>query len=428
MNTRIICVALSFVFLTGCGTKSEIKNHEPEQATSSAAVMAITTPAPVTEQFAVFIEKPDYKLSVYEPTSGCYLGAYILANSGINFEISEFEALTAKQHAMYSYYSSVSSNFPITWLLSCISLSKTPNIVLKPKSENLSDTDAELIKTAKELGEFYVPMFVQFAPIDKKYDAEKYIEYYRRARDIFREYASNTAFVFTVDAEDVNDCRKFYPGDEYVDWVGINMYDRLENGEYSKNFFSALDYFYFSFQRSKPIMLTEVAVSHLSNADYVYKNSEASKELERVFKKLENYPRVKALTYMDVNAINMQSTKAVRDNFMVTEEVETLAAYQKATKPSRFLSQVEISQTGDLSPELFKSPFAALKIGDEFFISRKTVEFDMNIQGAVSYLELRTIAGQDFFGTDKMEELGLGQLTIDETNKIITLRDINNSR
>lgn len=61
--------------------------------------------------------------------------------------------------------------------------------------------------------------------------AELYVAAYRRVKDVFdRAGASNAVWVFSVNWEDVpggpaNDFRKYYPGDAYVDIIGIDGYN-----------------------------------------------------------------------------------------------------------------------------------------------------------------------------------------------------------
>jgi hypothetical protein len=65
--------------------------------------------------------------------------------------------------------------------------------------------------------------------------AERYRDAYRHVVEIFRdESAGNVAFVFHIDAvrpdSGWNGIEAYYPGDAYVDWLGISVYGTLDPG------------------------------------------------------------------------------------------------------------------------------------------------------------------------------------------------------
>ena len=54
-------------------------------------------------------------LAKYEPSSGCYLGAYIESDSIAPGNIYAFETATQKEHACYMMYAGWYSGFPTAW-------------------------------------------------------------------------------------------------------------------------------------------------------------------------------------------------------------------------------------------------------------------------------------------------------------------------
>ncbi len=71
-----------------------------------------------------------------------------------------------------------------------------------------------------------------------QYDGpEKFKKVYRRIIDICREEgANNITWFFHVNGEndpstDWNRMKNYYPGDEYIDWIGISIYGQLEFSE-----------------------------------------------------------------------------------------------------------------------------------------------------------------------------------------------------
>lgn len=93
--------------------------------------------------------------------------------------------------------------------------------------------DKALINWAKAAKAFGSPLLVDFGyepnadyfPWSKE-GPSKYITAYRHVVDIFRQQnASNVYFVYHPDmGTNVNDMKKWYPGDKYVDWILASAY------------------------------------------------------------------------------------------------------------------------------------------------------------------------------------------------------------
>jgi hypothetical protein len=83
--------------------------------------------------------------------------------------------------------------------------------------------------------------------------------------------------------------QKYYPGDDYVDWVGVSFY--------SGNPMSNLKQIYATYAAKKPIFVTEWATSPQKNQFYQGFPGEA-KWVGDFFTALEkSYPRVKAISW-----------------------------------------------------------------------------------------------------------------------------------
>jgi hypothetical protein len=122
--------------------------------------------------------------------------------------------------------------------------------------------------------------------------AADFVAMWQRIVDIFRKRgANNAAFVWSPNVPDVGPVpySKYYPGDAYVDWVGVSFY--------SGNPISNLDPIYRTYAARKPIFITEWATSPEQNKHYPGFPGEA-KWVAEVFKALdERYPRVKAISW-----------------------------------------------------------------------------------------------------------------------------------
>ena len=118
------------------------------------------------------------------------------------------------------------------------------------------------------------------------------------------EPATNVAFVFNpVDAPGIPDVSgnrwlDYYPGDEYVDWVGQTTYNTTWNATMEQRF-KWLSAFYeeFSVKRGKPYMLGEWGLEPKANAGF----GDNPGYINDMLRWAEAHPKVKALVYFSVN-------------------------------------------------------------------------------------------------------------------------------
>ncbi len=116
--------------------------------------------------------------------------------------------------------------------------------------------------------------------------------------------ASNVAFVYNpVDAPGIPDVAgnrwlDYYPGDEYVDWVGQTTYNATWNATMEQRF-KWLSAFYeeFSVKRGKPYMLGEWGLEPKANSGF----GDNPAYIGDVLDWAKARPKVKALVYFSVN-------------------------------------------------------------------------------------------------------------------------------
>jgi len=126
--------------------------------------------------------------------------------------------------------------------------------------------------------------------------ADDYIASWRHIVNIFRRRgAGNAAFVWSPNVPDVGPVsfRRYYPGDDYVDWVGISFY--------SGNPIDNIDTVYGAYAERKPIFVTEWATSTTQNKFHLAMRSEAQ-WVGDFFRALDTrYPRIKAISWFQWN-------------------------------------------------------------------------------------------------------------------------------
>lgn len=384
MKFNKICVFLCVIFLAGCGRLTGLNVvEEPELLPVNQTAQ---TPIPSDDGgqydkvYDLKIRTTDLKLSKYEPVTGCYAGAYILSDKIIGGNISNFEKQVGKEHAIYSYNMVAGAEFPEKWFLECVAEMKTPSITINPLNLYNPYNLELLTKTAKEVGAFNLPVFIQLYPYSKGmgYAADDYVKFYKQAKAVFKELAPNAALVWSVYFEDVYDCGAYYPGDDCVDWVGISIFlDVTGDGQYA-DAINYINYFYYNYQKLKPIMVSELAVSHFTTQSNAYYISQAADEINKLYGAIrKSYPRIKAVMYIDLNLVEPAKGKNLND-YSITNDDTLKHTYSAAVSGALFLSDLDPVQDA-YAKITIKSPFPAYYKGGEYYIAHKTLEHDLNL-------------------------------------------------
>lgn len=169
--------------------------------------------------------------------------------------------------------------------------------------------DAYFVEAAGAVRDFGGPIFISidhemngtWYPYSQAYPnsgvtATDYVNAWRRIVSIFRtQGANNAAFVWSPNVPDVGpqSYRDYYPGDEYVDWIGVSFY--------SGNRMEALQPIYSAYSATKPFFITEWATAP-EKSQYYQGYPGDSAWVGQVFNALvSRYPRVKAISWFNWN-------------------------------------------------------------------------------------------------------------------------------
>lgn len=206
-------------------------------------------------------------------------------------------------------------------------------------------------------------------------DSSVFIQAFQKIARQARQY-SNIKMVFSPD--NVNNrnvtFEQFYPGDEYVDWIGVSTYHNTNYNSYIGNtpgyFFDAVGYdsdaYYgmgiydsnplailrplvrFAQEHNKPMMISECGFSYREKFSGVDKTVFATDQLNKFYSYVNMiYPQVKAVFYFDVDLSWDTQTYALSGSSTVTSAYRSaianngayLAPGQAETKTWKPLSQ-----------------------------------------------------------------------------------------
>ncbi len=188
-----------------------------------------------------------------------------------------------------------------------------------------SNSDAHIIETLKYINSFESPtmlrIFAEMNVWQDLADPQTFKEAYIKVANLARTYAPKTALVFSPNVisnwnVDIDD---YYPGDEFVDWVGVSLYTALYsnpdnpvaledfnesyyfNGIYSNPIVQLKDIVE-RYGSKKPIIITEGAGGHKIKNSNLDLTPFAKKYINQLYSYIGMvYPEVKASIYFDVD-------------------------------------------------------------------------------------------------------------------------------
>ncbi len=305
--------------------------------------------------YSLVYEKEDYEYEKMEQEDGTLLGAYVLQDDYIGQSMETFNEVTEKQHASFFKYVGYGKPFPTEWVEEVKAAGGVPHIAFEPNDglEVVND-DEYLREWARAANASDTPIFIRWASemngtwTQYSGKSDLYIEKWRLVYDVFQEEAPNCSFVWTVFTFPESTIEEFYPGDDYVDWVGVNIYNVVyHNNDINQDAFhedplELLDYVYNTYSYKKPIQISEFGATHYSATDEQTYSAWAAEKITRFYSNLETYyPRVKSVFYFDVNNLNTYNADRRVNDYSITDDEVVLDAYKEVVSDDWFLSSYE---------------------------------------------------------------------------------------
>ena len=289
----------------------------------------------------------------FEPERGCLLGAYVEGDRKIGASIEKFEALAGKKHASYFRYAGYGKPFPAKWVNKVKAAGAIPNIALEPNQGLAEVKDDDYLRGwAREAKQAGCPIFLRFASeMNGKWtayhkDPRLYVEKFRLVYRVMKQEAPNVALVWTVFGTPASNIVRYYPGDDYVDWVGTNIYSvhhhnaNLEFPGWQEDPRDFLRPVYRRYAPRKPIQVSEYGASHTCGACEQKVSDFAQEKMRLMYDGLRRqFPRVRLIYYFDLDARFMSNS---RNDYSLTDDPGLLAAYRRLIADPYFLSRLEL--------------------------------------------------------------------------------------
>lgn len=305
----------------------------------------------------------------YEPPIGCYIGAYIDFDGSLpaafvdqnhteHRDPAAFERLVGRQHAMYFFYLGYGKPLQMDWVKRLASSDKFVHIALEPNNGlKWVNDDKYLNRLADDMARSGARIFLRFASemngrwtVYSKSPAE-YRKKFKLVHDVMQRRAPNVAMVWCPYCDPYKNIPDYYPGDDAVDWVGVNMYSVT----YHDNLLKAhcegehpcdmLNTVYDRYASRKPIMVCEYGATHRAACNPTPRPDFACGKIGTFYNSLAAiYPRVKCINYFDSNTLQFAADLAYND-YCVTNDAAVKSAYSAAIASTYFLDKPRVQNT-----------------------------------------------------------------------------------
>lgn len=288
------------------------------------------------------------------PESGVYNGMFIPYAPDSIGNVQMIQKDVEKTFSVLMFYKSFNDEFPEQAVKNAVENGSIPHITWEPwilsKSGEMNDLlqgkyDGQISKWVEGVKRVKYPLFIRlghemngnwypWSGTKNNNDPQIYIKFYKYIVDKFKgAKVDNVSWVWcpncsSVPDEEWNEYSRYYPGDDYVDWLGIDGYNWGTSQSWSQ--WQSFDDIFGSFYEdmvskypNKPIMIGEFASTP--------KGGDKAKWIMEAYKAIkEKYPSIKAVMWFNINK---------ETDWRVDSSDESLKAYKEAIKDSYFIDR-----------------------------------------------------------------------------------------
>lgn len=323
----------------------------------------------IVPRLEVFVSRPTAgveprNLGKFEPAFGALIGGTVDHDPAVYDDLDRVAATYGKPYGMVMIYNTVGEYDFINASTKVLEAGLPLQIAWQPTRGLHSVTEPVVRAYAKKLAEYGKPVFLRFANemngswVPWYGDPELYKQKFRLVARIMREEAPNVAMVWAPNYVGA-DYMDYYPGDEWVDWVGVSAYhdayfladmrqsDMMNGLYYQGQKANPLDKFkeiYALFADRKPIMIAETGYNYSNNTPEarkqglpIYDSSEWAAQTARyVYAYLPMvYPRIKMVGHFN------NPRTGDRAAYTISQNPTLLKAVREAIADDWYLSSLD---------------------------------------------------------------------------------------
>lgn len=199
--------------------------------------------------------------------------------------------------------------------------------------------DPYILGVAQECKAFGYPLFIRFGaemnlnqghpePASWAEFPADFVEAWRRVVDLFRSQGvTNVKWVWNPSSPEtagaVHSSSEYYPGDSYVDWVGIDMYQNHDGSDPELQ----MAPLYNDYGARKPIGIFEWGTNSRQWSGVDTPDAVRADYMEKFFNAVESRPKVKLIAYHYIGSFRFDALTPL-----------TLAKYRQRIADSRYIS------------------------------------------------------------------------------------------
>ncbi|HWD38810.1 MAG TPA: glycosyl hydrolase [Fimbriimonas sp.] len=342
---------------------------------SNAAIVLRTQAARYRTDLQVFVEVPNDGTSIntgrrLEPPCGCLTGVNIEREDGTR-DPEEFDSSIGKPQGMFFIYSKYGMPFPKQYAEQVKKINAGLQIAWEPSNLDEVQDNGYLHEFARDAVKSGIPIYLRFASemngdwTPYHNDPAAYVQKFQLVATVMHAETSNVATVWCPNEIPQSSIDSYFPGDNAVDWVGVNFYSVVYNDGNRdrvatwKNPSDSLDYVYQKYTAKHPMMIGEWGASHQSVVDEVDRTDFAVDKIGQLYAALPRlYPRVKAVNWLSMNTEKYAEGDRRLNDFCLLDDDAVASAYTKATECGYYLSSATSTPPTKIVP---LAPDAVLK-------------------------------------------------------------------
>ncbi len=285
--------------------------------------------------------------------NGCFFGIFREGAPANIKLVKDFEKKVGKKMPVIMWYQDWSTPFNPDLANKAIKNGAIPHIVWEPwlwrdkeriKLDNINagEWDSYIKEYARDVRDWGHPIFIRWGHefniegypwciVNNGRDPKKYVSAFRRVRNIFKnEGAANAKFVWcpmndSWPKEKWNDMHLAYPGDDYVDWIGLDGYNWGTSQPWSqwqtfKELFRDVARQMWRKYPTKPVMIAEFGCSE--------KGGDKAAWIADILPELKKMPYIKSVNWFD---------EKKEADWRIETNAKTLAAFKKIISQPYFI-------------------------------------------------------------------------------------------
>lgn len=301
-------------------------------------------------------------LAKHEPLSGAYFGGPFDKDPLVGDDLSKVAETYGKAHTAFSMYVRWDEPLQMWTANQAIDLGAALQIAWEPPADMRQIKYDEVLDFAQELNKLNIPIFLRFASemneISNPWSQnspEVYKEVFQMVARVMHANAPNVALVWAPLYVPEDTISQYYPGDDAVDWVGVDAYtDRYYIGDpntkpliedlyyqgYYANPLDRFNYIYETYAHKKPIFIAETGVQNYAMNTGEDFSAWAANNMRRLYGYLPMvYPKVKAIFYFNVDS-NLVPGLNLKQNYSLSRTNTVMKTYKDLIQNSYYLSGV----------------------------------------------------------------------------------------